>query len=397
MGKLTAKQVAATTTPCAIGDGDGLWFQVGGPTQRSWIMRYTSPVTRRTREFGLGSYPAVSLAQAREARDAARVLIRGGKDPIDERKARALPVDVTRGMTFRAAMEATIKARTPSWTDPKAPDTWRNSLSRHAASLLDKHCREITTADVHAVLEPIWSTMAPTAKHIRERIETILDYAAMMDGWADDKPNPARWKGRLSVLLPKIGAVHTPEHHASLPHADAPAFFADLRQREGAGARALELTILTGQRTGAIMAAKWADFDLTAKVWNCPAEDMKAKEAHTVPLTPAMLRVLEAVKPLRRQDRGDWVFPGQGKAGHISNGAMTAVLKRMGRAALTVHGFRSTIRDWAGEKTAHADVVAEAVLDHVLPGGATRAAYQRGDLLTKRRRLHEDWEKYLGA
>lgn len=397
MGTLTALQVKALVKPGRYPDGDGLRLDVKGPSQRAWVYRFTSPKTGKERYMGLGPYPEVSLAEAREAHATARAVVRSGRDPIDVRDAANAPVDVAKGMTFKAAMEATIKMRQPTWKDPKAEHTWRNGLSTHAADLMARHCREITTTDVRAVLEPIWTTKTTTATRLRERIEIILDYAATHDGWSDDKPNAARWKGALSNLLAAPGKVHKTEHHAALPFKEAPEFFKALRKRSGIGARALEFTILTGQRSGPVMTAHWSEVDLEQGTWKVPAGKMKSKEAHTVPLTPAMLRVLESMKPLRRQDQGDWVFPGQKLGKPISNMTMAKVLVLMGRSDITVHGFRATLRTWSGDKKKHEADVAEAVLDHVLPGGAVRAAYQRGDLLDKRRALHVDWERYLGA
>ncbi len=396
MGKLTAKAVAALTKAGMHGDGDGLWFQVKGATQRSWTMRYTSPTTGRAREMGLGAFPAVSLAQAREARDTARAIIRDGKDPIDVRDAANAPPDVARGMTFKMALEAYIKAQSPGWKDPKAERTWRNSVTTHAATLLDKHCREITMLDVLAVLEPIWTTKTTTATRLRERIEAVLDHAAAGTEWSD-RANVARWKRNLEHRLVAPGKVHRVEGHASLPYGEAGAFLVALRTRKGVGARALELAILTGQRSGPIMQAQWPEFDLDQNIWRVPAEKMKVNVEHVVPLTPAMLRVLESMRPERREDQGDYVFPGSKPGKPISNMTMAKVLVLMGRDDLTVHGFRSTLRTWAGEETQHQSDVAEAVLAHMLPGGAVRAAYQRGALLDKRRALHLDWEAYIGA
>lgn len=394
MGRLTAVAVRSLGNGMH-GDGDGLWLSVRGPTQRSWLMRFTSPTTRKTREMGLGPYPEVSLAQAREARDAARVTVRAGQDPIEAKRAASAPPQAVNGMSFRDAMDATIAARRATWRDPTAEHTWRRTLTTYAATLLDKPCREIDTSDVLAVLEPIWTTTTTTAKRLRERIEIVITRAAVLEGW-NDRANVARWRGHFDELLPKPGLVHTPTPHASLPYKDAPAFYKALRLRRGVGARLLEFAMLTGNRMRPIRKAVWGHVDVANGVWNCPADDMKADEAHTVPLTAAMLRVLESMKPLRRADAGDYVFPGNVLGKPLSHRAVTDVLDEM-KVDVTIHGFRSTIRDWVGEETQHQSDVAEAVLAHVLPGGDVRKAYQRGELLAKRRRLHEDWERFLGA
>ncbi len=248
--------------------------------------------------------------------------------------------------------------------------------------------KAVDTAAVLDVLRPIWAVKPETASRVRQRVEAVLDYATAAGARAGD--NPARWRGHLENLLPKPGKVRAVEHHAALPWQDAPAFMAALARREGVAARALAFAILTAARSGEVRGLAWAEVDLETAVWTVPAARIKAGKEHRVPLTPAALALLPTLG-----EPGALVFPSPAKVGSpLSDMTLAAVLKRMGRDDLTVHGFRSTFRDWAGEATAHPREVIEAALAHRLKDRA-EAAYARGDLFAKRRRLMEDWAAYL--
>ena len=263
-----------------------------------------------------------------------------------------------------------------------------------AASFGDKAVTTVTTADVVQLLEPIWTSKTETASRLRGRIEAVLDYAKAR-GWREGE-NPARWRGHLSNLLPRPSRLARVVHHPALPSQRIGAFMVDLRAEDGIAARALQFTILTAARTGEVIGARWSEIDLEGGTWTVPGERMKAGREHRVPLTEPAVAVLRAVLPLRNQKHGDWIFPSTRLRKPLSNMAMTALLRRMKREDITVHGFRSTFRDWAAENTAHSREVAEAALAHVL-ADKVEAAYRRGDLFEKRRRLMEDWAKYCGT
>jgi integrase len=250
---------------------------------------------------------------------------------------------------------------------------------------------DVDTAHVMATLEPIWHAKPETAGRVRGRIESILDYAKAR-GWRTGE-NPARWRGRIANLLPKRGKVQRVQHHAALPWRDMGAFMVALRTEAGTAARALEFTVLTAARTGEVLGARWGEVDLSDAVWTVPSDRMKSGREHRIPLSEAAMAVLNALHPLIGAEPDDWVFPG-GRAGRpLSGMAMLMLLRRMGRGDLTTHGFRSTFRDWTAETTAYAREVAEAALAHAL-GDKVEAAYRRGDLFEKRRRLMEEWAMF---
>jgi len=397
--------VVKNAKPGRYGDGNGLYLFVRSPQARFWLFRYTMPGSKM-REMGLGRAGGgsadVTLAEARARAAALFKLVRAGTDPLIQREAdnaaaKATAQDVAaRAVTFRTVADRYLTAHHASWRNPKHRQQWANTLETYAYPHMgDLPAGEVATAHVLAALEPIWTTKPETAARVRGRIEAVLDYAKAID--LRQGENPARWKGHLSQTLPARGKVAPVEHHAALPWKDVGAFLAALRGQAGIAARTLEFTILTAARTGEVLGARWSEMDLDAKLWTVPASRMKAGREHRVPLSEPALAVLDAMAKLRTIDGlGAVVFPGGRDGMALSIMAMTMVLRRMKRGDLTVHGFRSTFRDWTAETTAFPREVAEAALAHTL-GDKVEAAYRRGDLFNKRRHLMDDWADFCTA
>jgi integrase len=386
-GKLSALKVRNLTAPGRYGDGGGLWLQVRGAERRSWLFRYKRQ--SRAHWMGLGPFEDVTLAEARElAREARRVLLKGD-DPMEQRRSDR---SARAGVSFREVADLYIKSHESTWRNATHRAQWRSTLETYAFPVFgDRPAAEITVGDVMKVLDPIWREKPETASRLRGRIESVLDYATAR-GWRTGD-NPARWRGHLANLLPARSKVARVEHHAALPWCEAGAFMADLRGQKGIGAAALEFAILTAARTGEVIGARWGELDLAERIWTVPAERMKAHREHRVPLTEAALAVLRRMAPGRPGQGDGTVFPGAKGGRPLSNMSLAAVLKRMGRGALTVHGFRSTFRDWVAEATEYPREVAEAALAHTLRD-KVEAAYRRGDLFEKRRRMMEDWAAF---
>jgi integrase len=395
---LTAAKVR-TAKPGRYGDGNGLYLLVRGPEARFWLFRYTPP-GRKMREMGLGRADAdgskggITLAQARERLAELRRLIRAGTDPLDYREAQdaasaaRAQAEAARKRTFAQVAEEYQAAHAAAWRNDKHRAQWAMTLREYAGPHLGAlPVADIETAHVTAALRPLWHEKPETASRLRGRIEAVLDYAAA-HGWREGA-NPARWRGYLDKLFPRRAKVRAVEHHAALPWPDLPGFMAALRGREGTAARALEFCILTAARSGEVLGARWSEIDLDAAVWTVPRERMKAGREHRVALSEAALTLLHS---LARDEAGPdaLVFPGLREGRPLSVMAMAMVLRRMRRGDLTVHGFRSTFRDWAGETTAHPREVVERALAHGL-GDTVEEAYARGDLFGKRRKLMEDW------
>lgn len=380
MGKLTVKKVQSLKEPGKYGDGNNLWLIIGPTGRKRWEFRYT--MGGRSREMGLGSAELVSLEEARNTAIDLLRTVRRGVDPIDARDEKK-----PRPTTFEEVADQCITSMKPGWSNLKSERQWRSSLKAYAFPALGKmDVSAITASDVFDVLEPIWSAKPETAKRVRERVEKVMDFASALKLRTGD--NPARWRGGLEALFPKKVKVRKVQHHAALPYADMPAFMAALRKREGIAPRALEFAILTAARTSEVLGARWDEIDLDKKVWTIPAERMKARREHRVPLSDAATALLKA---LPRDPEGEFVFISvMSKGRPMSNMALLKVLKLMKRTDLTVHGFRSTFRDWASEVTAHEAPVVEMALAHSI-GNAVEAAYRRGDLFQKRERLMVDW------
>ncbi|WP_417729557.1 tyrosine-type recombinase/integrase [Roseovarius sp.] len=375
---LNARKVD-TAGPGRHGDGRGLFLYVKPSGARSWVLRYQ--VQGRRRDLGLGPYPDVSLAMARDRAMEARRLIAEGEDPI-AKKQQAKP------KTFREAALELIERKRPGWKNAKHAAQWTATLDAYVFPKIGAvQVAKIETADVISTLTPIWATKPETANRVRQRIEAVIDYASALGIRSGD--NPARWRGHLDHLLPKPKSVRAVKHHPALPHAQIADFMADLAQREGVAARALAFTILTAARSGETRGMTWGEVDLDAKVWTIPAGRMKAAKEHRVPLTDAALALLGQRAEGAPNDA--LIFGSEAKLGRpISDMSMTAVLRRMERADITVHGFRSTFRDWAGETTGFPREVIEAALAHGIKDKA-EAAYARSDLFDKRRLLMEAW------
>lgn len=372
---LSARKVE-TAGPGRHGDGRGLFLYVKASGARSWVLRYQ--VIGKRHDLGLGAYPEVSLAMARDRALQARRMIQEGEDPI-AKKRQAKP------KTFKDAALELIESKRPGWKNAKHAAQWTSTLEAYVfPGLGGMQAARIETADVMGVLKPIWNAKPETANRVRQRIEVVLDYASALGIRTGD--NPARWRGHLDHLLPKPTKVKAVKHHPALAHADIAEFMEDLSGRTGVAARALAFTILTAARSGETRGATWAEIDLDAKLWTIPAERMKAGKEHRVPLTPEAIANLGS-----KRDDAALIFGSETKPGKpISDMSMTAVLRRMGRDAITVHGFRSTFRDWAGETTGFPREVIEAALAHGIKDKA-EAAYARSDLFDKRRKLMEAW------
>ncbi|MCA8895988.1 MAG: integrase arm-type DNA-binding domain-containing protein [Hyphomicrobiales bacterium] len=379
-GKLSARRAETLKEPGLHGDGDGLYLSIGEGGARSWLLFFRWKGRRR--EMGLGSARHVSLAEARELARAARTRIRAGVDPIAEKRRPA-------GMTFGDAADALIESMAAGWRNSKHEAQWRMTLKDYCATIRLLPVEAIETEDVLRVLRPIWQTKTETAARLRGRIERVLDFAKARG--LRQGENPARWKGHLDHLLARPKKLSR-GHHKAMPFDDLPAFMPRLRAAEGGAAKALEFVILTAARTGEALGAEWCEIDFEAKVWTVPADRMKAGREHRVPLGD---RALEILKPLHEARTGDLIFPGSTKTGRLSDMTLTAVLRRLGVDA-TVHGFRSSFRDWAGERTTFPREVAEAALAHRV-GNEVELAYRRGDALEKRRKLMVAWERFIAA
>jgi len=392
MGKLTAAGVNAQKKPGRYGDGQGLWLQVSPAGTKSWLFRFTQE--GKARQMGLGPVHTVSLAEARQKALECRKQLLEGADPIEARngaRARAR-VAAAKGVTFSQCAERYIAAHEIAWKNDKHRAQWRSTLTTYCDPVFGTlPVAAIDTGLVLKVLEPIWSAKPETATRVRGRIETVLDWATVRGYRAGE--NPARWRGHLDKLLPSRAKVARVNHHAALPYRELPAFMEALRAREGIGARALEFAILTAARTGEVIGATWAEIDLAERVWTIPAERMKGGREHRVPLTDPAVELLKA---LPREDGTEFVFLGGRKGQGLSNVALLATLRRMDRADLTSHGFRSTFRDWAAETTTYPSEVVEMALAHAV-GSKVEAAYRRGDLFEKRRALMADWGRFAHA
>jgi integrase len=413
IGKLKALNVARAKRPGMYGDGGGLYLQVTGASAKSWVFRYwvaerdratgelvrdlaTNKARGASREMGLGSCTVVTLDEARERAGECRRLRERGIDPIDARREakQQVALEKANALKFKDAAAAYIAAHRAGWRNEKHASQWTTTLETYAYPTIgDVPVQAIDTSLVMRVIEPIWPTKPETAARLRGRIESVLDWATVR-GYRQGE-NPARWRGHLAKLLPARSKVRKVEHHAALPYVELPTFLVALCNQDGVAARALEFTVLTAARTGEIIGARREEIDAREKVWNVPGARMKAGKDHRVPLSTRALTILDAIEGANSAD-ADFIFRG-GKAGKsLSRMAMLKVLKRMGRADLTVHGFRSTFRDWAAERTNFPNEVVEMALAHAV-GDKVEAAYRRGDLFDKRRRLMAAWAKFCGT
>ena len=381
-----------------VGGVTGLALNVTKYGSRSWVMRFQ--IKGKRRDMGLGSYPSVTLAQARESARAAREVLRQGMDPVEHARAarQRLIVEQETAVVFADAATHYIATHEHGWRNAKHAQQWRNTIETYANPVIGKvPLRDIDVAMVRRILEPIWTTKNETASRVRGRIESIIDWGITM-GYRS-AANPARWKGHLEHLLAQPSKVARRTRQPALPYADMPAFMQALRKQHNTSARALEFLILTGVRSGEVRNATWSEFDLDKAVWTIPAERMKGGREHRVPLSEQALRLVRAQQEV---SFCSFVFPSPNRprdpeadGAALSDMALTAVMRRMALTQKAVpHGFRSTFRDWVSETTTHSNEVAEMALAHSIRN-RVEAAYRRGDLFGKRRQLMQEWADFV--
>lgn len=383
-GRLNVRQIPSLTKPGVYADGGGLYLRVRSTGSRSWI--FICMIKGNRREMGLGSILDVSLARARDKAAEARAAFLEGHDPIVER-AKVVEVEAP-PLTFGSFSEALIDDIEGGFRNEKHRKQWRSTLRTHAGALMEKAIGDLGTDDVVQVLKPIWLELPETASRVRGRIERVLD-AAKAKGHRIGE-NPARWRGHLDLLLPRRQKT-AKGHHAALPFAEMAAFVHELRERPALAARALEFTILTAARSGETLGMTWFELDLDRALWTVPAERMKAGAEHQVPLSRPAVTLLRELRP-KRVKGTELVFHASGGR-PLSNMSMAMLLRRMGREGVTVHGFRSSFRDWAGETTSFAREDLEMALAHTIES-KTERAYRRGRAVEKRRELMEAWSAF---
>jgi integrase len=370
-GKLTDRQVKHVKKVGYLGDGGGLWLQVSAYGSKNWVFRFKSPELLRDREMGLGNLDTWGLTEARDRARECRQAVARGIDPIEERRRKRDQVRATvaERVLFKDAVDDYLALHEGEWRNAKHKKQWRSTLEAHAFPKLgSRSIHEIDAALINEALASIWKTIPETASRTKNRIEKVCQWVR------DGKP------------LPQKGAAKRVKHHAAMPFAELPAFMVELRKRDGISARALEFTILTAARTGETIGAAWDEIDLKAALWTIPAARMKNGKEHTVPLSSRVVEILEGLERV-----GDYVFTANGAP--LGNTTMMDLLRNGLRPGVTVHGFRSSFRDWAGDQTNFPRDVAEAALAHTLPN-ATERAYRRGSALEKRRALMEAWGAY---
>lgn len=388
--ELSALEVSRLKAPgfVSVGGVAGLALQVTPSGIRSWVLRVK--VGDKRRDIGLGAYPGVTLAEARRKAAETRAQVEQGIDPIENRKRALsqLKAEQAKAITFQEAARRLIESKSPGWKNAKHAQQWQNTLATYAYPVIgDLDVRDVAQHHVEAILSPIWQTKTETASRVQGRIENVIDWA--IAGGHRSGDNPARWKGLLDKRLGAPSKIAKVEHHAALPIDEVPGFYADLRQRNGVAARALEFTLLTAVRSGETRGATWDEIDLETETWIIPAERMKAAREHRVPLSSAALALLRS---LPRLDGCAYVFFAP-RGGKLSDAALGAVMKRMQRDEVP-HGLRSSFRDWAGERTNFPRDLCEMALAHTIKDKA-EAAYRRGDLLEKRRVMMNAWAKFV--
>lgn len=383
--QLSAPFVRTITKPGKYPDGGNLYLQVKPSGSKSWLFRYW---TGKDTAMGLGPVEDLSLAEARKKASEYRQILRDGRDPLIERQTRKATMRVQR-MTFEDCAAQYMATKKDGWSAKNASQ-WQNTLTTYAYPIIGREpVSTIDIEDVERVLRPIWKAKTETASRVRGRIEMVLDFATAKKYRTGD--NPARWQGNLANVFAEKAKVAPKVHLEAMPYNEIHSFIRRLRKLEGIAPRALEFTILTAARTTEVIAAKWDEFDLETKIWTIPAARMKAGQEHRVPLSERAVAILDEV----RVKGSPWVFAGHKRGSHLSNMAMLSVLrKRMAIPSVTVHGFRSTFRDWAGDCTAYPNHVCEMALAHTI-GDAVEKSYRRSDLFQKRSRLMLDWAAFI--
>ena len=390
--RLSARTAQTVKNPGMYADGKGLYLRIGLTGSKSWVYRYQADGRRH--DLGLGPYPDVSVAEARERASAQRRLRLDGEDPLTARRTgrHRASLEAAKAITFREAAEQYIRSHEAGWRNATHAAQWPASLSKYVYPTIgDLPVAGIDTGLVLRVLEPIWTTKAETASRIRGRIESVLDWTMAREYRSGE--NPARWRGHLQNLLPQPSKVRRVEHHAALPYQQMAKFMTELRQHDGSTALALQFAILTAARTGEVVGARWEEIDFGERLWTIPASRIKAGREHRVPLSDAAIAVLDRMRQVRR---GDYVFPGRDSNSPVNTAGLFHTLRRLNWPDVTVHGFRSTFRDWAAERTNYPAEVAEMALAHTV-GSAVEQAYRRSDLFDRRRRLMDDWARWCST
>ncbi|MEH7869689.1 integrase arm-type DNA-binding domain-containing protein [Rhizobium laguerreae] len=390
INKLSDQGIKALSKPGLYGDGLGLYLQVSSYGTKSWLFRFMRD--GKARKMGLGALHTISLKAARQKAQECRIKLDAGLDPIEDRKAVQLArrAETATAMTFKQCAEKYIDAHQATWKNPKHAAQWPATLKTYVYPVFgDLSVKDVDVGLVLKVIDGIWKTKPETASRVRGRIETVLDWAAARK--YRDGENPARWRGHLDKLLPARSKVAKVKHHVALPYREIGPFMTEARAKDGISARALEFTVLNAVRTNEAIGAKWPEIDEDAGMWTIPPERMKGGREHRVPLSEAAIALLKA---LPRVKGNPYVFPGAQEGKPLSNMAMLELVRGMRPGAgLTVHGFRSTFRDWAAEQTAYPNEMVEMALAHIV-SDKTEAAYRRGDMLEKRRRLMKDWADF---
>ncbi|MBD8755411.1 integrase arm-type DNA-binding domain-containing protein [Pseudomonas coleopterorum] len=393
MGKLNPKQIENLTTSGTYEDGEGLRMVVKPTGKKYWVLRYQ--LAGKRREMGLGSFPTITLKKAREAAAEHRKLLSQEIDPLvsrdAERKASRVAEEArqARAISFRTVAEDYITAHKAGWKNAKHSQQWLNTLTTYAFPVIgDTPTEEVTTEQILRILTPIWHTKPETASRVRNRMEMVLDAAKARR--LRDGENPARWRGHLDKLLPPRSKVKSVVHHPALPWRELPGLISRIKARDEPTYKAMLLTILTACRTNECLAATWDEIDLKNAVWKIPAHRMKAGKEHRIPLSQPACDVLRSL--IRIKDN-PYVFPSTQRGKHLSNMAMLMGLRYLERGDLTIHGFRSTFRDWSAEATSYPREVCEQALAHNRQDKA-EAAYFRTDLFEKRRAMMEEWAEY---
>jgi integrase len=390
LNKLSPAKVRSVSKPGMHADGGNLWLHVSPTGVKSWIFRYM--LHGRSRDMGIGPLHTVGLAEARERARVARQLVLDAVDPIEHRNAdrEAKRVAVASAVTFETAATQYIRSHEAGWKGgADHARTWRQTLVAYVYPVIGKlPVAAVDTGHVTKILEPIWTTVPTAAAKTRARIEAILDFARVR-GWRDGA-NPAAWKGHLSEILPSTEKVRATRHHAALAWREIAVFMEDLKKRQTVSSLALRFLILTAARPSEACEAEWSEVDIDHALWTVPAARMKAEREHRVPLSSEALAVLRELEPMRQTGTA-FVFPGL-KGKPLSRFAMGHLMQRVMGRTETVHGFRSTFRDWCGDHNVPADI-AEASLAHAA-GDATVVAYARSDLLERRRRLMQQWGEF---
>lgn len=398
--RLNDQAVKKARAPGLKPDGGGLYLQVtGNGTAKSWLFRYT--MQSKQRWMGLGSYPAVGLAKARSLRDEARKILEAGKDPLLERReardaaTTAAKLDQAKNKTFSQSAEEFIENHKAGWRNAKHAKQWRATLGRYAYPVIgDTPVGEVDTDAVLKVLQPIWATKITTAARVRQRIKMILSAAKVRGDRKGE--NPAQWRGHLDMMLPKPNKVRKPKHHEAVPYAELPTLYNELRGKSAVSAQALAFTILTAARSNEVRGATWDEIHLGRRAWAVPGDRKKSGEPFRVPLSAEAIATLESVE-LSPRKRTGLIFRADGRTTPLSENTMRKLLQEeMGRTGKTVHGFRSSFRDWAAEQTGFSREVAELALSHAV-GDETERAGARSDQFEKRPRLMDAWASFCAT